>query len=258
MPSTSTVSMPSSPSYRANFFEPSTTGQDSDSAKAKSRLPPNSLLEYVRWCDENTYDARYDDPYLVFKALCRKYHGRRTKRGHSFHANKLRWLWFGSDGNNGPFWNIWTRPKPSFNLEQPGRRRKDELAVTIRCLSGGFTQDETEAVIKAYWAHNGEGYGFMDMIVYRATTFAEAMKFTNEIREKHAQENEAKQQAKTRNRILWALEIRGSCGAGPKEIAGAIGRDVQAVKQRLKALLEEGQVVKVKRGLYRLANLAEA
>lgn len=247
MPITSNITTPSSPSF---ITEP-----ESNSAKVKSRGPSTGLLEYARWCQDNTYDARYDDPYLVFRSLCRKYHGRRTSRGHSFHAKKLRRLWFKSEGNNGPFSNLWTRPRPSFDFDRPSRKRKDELAITVRCLSGGFTQAETEAVIKAHWEHNGEGYDFMTMCVYRATTFADAMKYTEEIRERHAQEDEAKRLAKTRTQILWVLEIRGPAGASPKEIAGAVGREVQAVKKSLERLVRDGYVIRVRRGLYRLSTV---
>lgn len=255
MLTTSNTSTPSLQSFNPSFFEPSITGPKSAFAKVKPQGPSSRLLKYVQWSEDRSLDGRFDDPYLAFKALCRKHHGSRTKRGHSFHAKKLRWLWYKSDGENGPFPNLWTRPKPTPPFDQPRRKRNDELAITVRCLAGRFTKAETEAVIKAYWEHNGEGYDFMVMNVYRVMTFATAMKYTAEIREKHAQQNEAKQQAKTKNRILWALEIRGSAGATPKEIAGAIRRDVQAVKKRLQLLLRDGQVVKIRHGLYRLADV---
>jgi hypothetical protein len=140
-------------------------------------------------------------------------------------------------------------------LDLPKTKRKDELAITVRCLAGGFTQLETEAVIKAWWKRNGEGFDFMDMAVYRVTTFADAMKFSEPIRARHAKENEKHHWTKTANRILWMLKKSGPTGATPMQIAAVVDRDVQAVKQRLKRLCGDNQVVKIKRGLYRLAGL---
>lgn len=95
----------------------------------------------------------------------------------------------------------------------------------------------------------------MAMTVYKATTFAEAMKYTAPIRKRQAEENNEEYWEKTASRILWALEKSGPTGATPTQIAALVGRDVQAVKQRLKRLCRDGQVVKIKRGLYRLAVL---
>jgi hypothetical protein len=252
MPTTSTTLTPSLPSFNPSFFEPSIPEPDTSSANANSPGPSSKLREHVLAVD-NRSDAEFFDPYKLFIAACRKYHGHRTKKGHSFHAKKLRRLWYHSKGNNGPFPALWTRKTPTIYSNRPQRKRNDELAITVRCLSGGFTQAETEAVIKAWWEHNGEGFDFMAMAVYRVTTFAEAKKYTAPIRKGQAEENDKKYWTKTANRILWALKKFGPAGATPTAIAIEADRDVQAVKQRLKRLCGDGQVVKVRRGLYRLA-----
>jgi phosphopantetheinyl transferase (holo-ACP synthase) len=254
MPNTSIISTPSLPSFNPNFYEPSTTEPDPGSANANSPGPSSKLRDRILGVD-NRSDAELFDPYKLFIAACRKYHGHRTKKGHSFHAKKLRWLWYHSKGNNGPFPALWTRKTPTTYSNQPQRKRNDELAITVRCLSGGFSKLETEAVIKAWGEHSRAEYDFMAMTVYKATTFVEAMKFTAPIREGQAKERTEKYWTKTASRILWALEKSGPTGATPTQIAAVAGRDVQAVKQRLKRLCGDGQVVKIKRGVYGLAVL---
>jgi len=93
----------------------------------------------------------------------------------------------------------------------------------------------------------------MDILLYRATSFARAMDVTAPIQEQHQKENSLKYWSKTTNRILWALEKFGDAGATPKGIAEAIDRNVQTVKQRLAHLCKTGQVDKIGRGLYRRA-----
>ncbi len=252
MPNTSTISTPSLPSFNPSFFEPSTTEPDTGSVNANSPGPSSKLRERILAVD-NRSDAELFDPYKLFMAGCRKYHGHRTKRGHSFHAKKLRWLWFCSDGNSGPFPALWTKKTPTIYSNRPQRKRNDELAITVRCLAGGFTQAETEAVIKAWGEHNRAEYDFMAMAVYRVTTFAQAMKYTAQIRMRQAEEKNKKYWTKTANRILWALKKFGPAGATPTAIAIEADRDVQTVKQRLKRLCGDGQVVKIRRGLYGLA-----
>ncbi len=254
MPNTSTISTPSLPSFNPSFFEPSITEPEPGSVNANSPGPSSKLRDRILATD-NRSDAELFDPYKLFIAGCRKYHGHRTKRGHSFHAKKLRWLWYCSKGNNGPFPALWMKKTPTIYSNRPHRKRNDELAITVRCLAGGFSKLETEAVIKAWGEHNRAEYDFMAMTVYKATTFAEAMKYTAPIRKRQAEENNEEYWEKTASRILWALEKSGPTGATPTQIAALVGRDVQAVKQRLKRLCRDGQVVKIKRGLYRLAVL---
>lgn len=252
MPNTSIISTPSLPSFNTSFFEPSITEPDTGSANVKSPGPSSRLRERILAVD-NRSDAELFDPYKLFVAACRKYHGHRTKKGHSFHAKKLRWLWYHSKGNNGRFSALWTKETPTVYSNRPQRKRNDELAITVRCLAGGFTQSETEAVIKAWGEHNREEYDFMAMGVYRVTTFAKAIKYTAVIRKRQAEEKNKQYWTKTANRILWALTKTEPTGATPTQIAAVADRDVQAVKQRLKRLCKDGQVVKIKRGLYGLA-----
>ena len=247
MSATSTISTPSSPNSSQNFCVPPPSEQDCGGRNGSRQEAFNKLREYVRSIDNRSDVERYD-PYKRFVALCREFHGHRTKKGHSFHAKKLRWLWYCSNGKNRAFENLWNTESV-----QRTRHRNDELGITVRCLSGGFTQAETEAVIKAWWKHNGEGFDFMVMLVYRSITFERALKVTASIREQHQRENDKKYWSKTANRILWAVEKFGDAGATPKEIAEAIAKDVQTVKQRLIRLCKDGQTEKIRHGVYRLA-----
>jgi hypothetical protein len=253
MISTSTTSMMSTalfPNSRPNSCVPSTSGQGCDGPKKTRQERFNRLREYIRRIDHRA-DVGDPDPYKRFIALCRKYHGQRTKKGHSFRARKLRWLWYKSGGRNGPFEMLWDA-----GTTERTRHRNDELAISVRCLSGGFTQAETEAVIRAWGEHNGEGYDYMARLVYRATSLARALEFTKAIREQHQKENAEKYWSKTANRILWALQ-QFKDGGTPKQIAAMVDRDVDAVKHRLATLFKSGQVEKVKRGFYRLVAAVE-
>ena len=245
MPSTLTTSMQSSPSFRPNSCVPSTSGQDADGQGDSRQDRFNRLREYVRTID-NRSDVERHDPYKLFVGLCRQFHGHRTKKGHSFRARRLRWLWRCSEGNNGAFENLWTAEST-----ERTRQQDDELAITVRCLSGGFTQAETEAVIKAWWEHHGEGFDFMSMIVFRATSLARALVLTAGIREQRQTEAKEKYWSKTASRILWVLEKAGDAGATPKQIAEMIQRGVDLVKHSLSRLCKRGQVEKIRHGLYR-------
>jgi hypothetical protein len=245
MPATLTASTQSSLNCNPNSFAPQISERDSGGPIGTRQAAFNRLREYVRSID---YHNDEKDPYKLFIARCRKYHGHRTKRGHSFHAKKLRWLWLRSAGKNHSFENLW-------NAGSVGRtrHRNDELAITVRCLAGGFTREETEAVIKAWGEHNGVGFDFMSMLVYRAISWVRALEYTKAIRAKHQKEDERTYWSKTANRILWVLDRIGEEGASPTETAVRVERDVATVKNRLTRLCKLGEVVKIKRGLYRRA-----
>jgi len=251
MPATLTTSTPLSASFRPNSYVRPISERESNGQKDSQQERFNSLRAWYR-----SIDYRNDpepDPYKRFVALCREFHGHRTKRGHSFHARKLRWLWYHSDGKNGTFENLWN----SMDTQRT-RDRNDELGIAVRCLAGGFTPGETEAVIKGWWKHHGEGSGFMSIHLFRAITLTRAMEVTAEIRQERQGKMAEKYWSKTANRILWVLEESGETGATPKTIAEEIDRSVETVKHRLKRLCKAGEVEKIRRGVYRRVGESEA
>src|SRR4051812_39941453 len=116
----STTSTPSSVNSRPNFCVPPTSGREPDLQQDGRQERFSNLRECVRGMDKPP-EAEEEDPYRRFVALCRKFHGQRTNKGHSFHAKKLRWLWYLSNGKNGAFGGLWTT-----NGIQRTRYRNDE------------------------------------------------------------------------------------------------------------------------------------
>ncbi len=91
----------------------------------------------------------------------------------------------------------------------------------------------------------------MDLEIYRATTLAEALDYTEHIRIVHDDERWRTYCGKTGNCIYWFLEKAGNAGSTPAKIAKVIGKSRQAVKKYLWRLHSDGLVEKIGRGVYR-------
>jgi len=242
----------------------STTEVRSSSATAQSRPEFNNLKAKLLRPDARELWEKASFEYAAF-------HQQVRSSDYKVHTKKLYRLWKLADGrkpNNWPkhrewpitqsFRRLWNDAIPEFLTEST--RQDREFQILVLCFANGFTVEDADCVIIAWWQRHDIAPNEMAYRVFRATVFQDAWRFTEPARmnfETRAQEKRQAAKAKRQNNpAKTANRIRTLLNVGPASVDEMIQQlddlNRATVKKQCQRMAKQGEVEKMASGRYRM------